>query len=538
MLCRSSSLIVWTFLISFTAYSQGPGVWQADNGDGTYRNPVLYADYSDPDAIRVGNDYYMVASSFDQVPGLPILHSKDLVNWSLIGHALKKQPPYDIFSHVQHGNGVWAPAIRYHKNEFLIYYPDPDRGIYLIRSRNIKGPWSEPQLVVAGAGLIDPCPFWDGDGKAYLVHAYAGSRAGIKSIIVVREMNAAGTGLTGEPVLVFDGHQEHPTVEGPKLYKRNGFYYIFAPAGGVATGWQLVLRSRHIYGPYEARVVMHQGQTAVNGPHQGAWVTTQTGEDWFLHFQDRDMYGRIVHLQPMQWKNDWPVIGIDADGDSKGEPVSIYRKPNVGKAAFPLASPPESDEFNEPAIGLQWQWAANPDPRWGMATGRLGYFRLNAVKQADTVRNLWDIPNRLTQKLPAEEFTATMKLAFLPKFENDRAGLLMMGRDYAWLGPKMIKDEVFIVYNECIGAAKGNSEKEQVLIKAGPADIYLRVTVKKEGVCTFSYSMDGANFIAVKGSFRAAPGQWIGARLGMFCTSEVKTNDCGYANIDWFRITR
>ncbi|RZM05063.1 MAG: glycoside hydrolase, partial [Pedobacter sp.] len=136
------------------AQAQTPvsAVWVADNGNGTYKNPVLNADYSDPDAIRVGNKFYLTASSFDQVPGLPLLESNDLVNWKLVGHALTKQPPFDVFDKVQHGKGVWAPAIRYRNGEFLIYYPDPDFGIYVTKAKNFAGPWSEPILVEGGVG--------------------------------------------------------------------------------------------------------------------------------------------------------------------------------------------------------------------------------------------------------------------------------------------------------------------------------------------------------------------------------------------------
>ncbi len=290
-------------------------------------NPIIHVDYSDPDAIRVGDDYYMIASSFNCIPGLPILHSKDLVHWKLKSYALHKLKPENEFDKPQHGNGVWAPSIRYHKNEFYIYYPDPDHGIYLIKAKNIEGPWTEPILVEEGKGLIDPCPLWDDNGKNYLVHAYAGSRAGFKSILVVKELNAAADKTTSDAVLIYDGHDNDATVEGPKIYKHNGFYYVFAPAGGVGTGWQIVLRSKNIYGPYERKIVMAQGSTNVNGPHQGAWVQTKTGEDWFLHFQDKDAYGRIVHLQPMQWKNGWPVIGEDKDGDGVGDPVMSYKMP-------------------------------------------------------------------------------------------------------------------------------------------------------------------------------------------------------------------
>lgn len=258
-------------------------VWVADKGNGTYQNPVLNADYSDPDAIRVGDDFYMIASSFADIPGLPVLHSKDLVNWSIIGHALTKLLPADVFAVPQHGNGVWAPALRYHNGKFYIYYPDPDFGIYLIKAKNAAGPWSEPLLVEAGKGLIDPCPFWDDNGSAYLVHGWAGSRAGIKSILTLKKMNPEGTRVLDAGVIVYDGHELDPTIEGPKMYKRNQYYYIFAPAGGVSTGWQLALRSKNIYGPYERKVVMDQGKSTVNGPHQGAWVNTASGEDWFLH---------------------------------------------------------------------------------------------------------------------------------------------------------------------------------------------------------------------------------------------------------------
>ena len=367
MMCRLKYILL-IFLCSACAtiaaqQNQVSKVWVADNGNGTYKNPVINADYSDPDAIRVGDDYYMISSSFNHVPGLPILHSNDLVNWTIIGHVLKNQLPLDHFSKVQPGNGVWAPSIRYHNNEFFIYYPDPDFGIYLTKAKNILGPWTDPVLVEAGKGLIDPCPLWDEDGQVYVVHAFAGSRAGIKSIIVIKKMSSDGTKTIDDGVLVYDGHEKDPTIEGPKFYKRNGYYYIFAPAGGVSTGWQLVLRSKNIYGPYERKVVMDEGSSKINGPHQGAWVDTKTGEDWFLHFQDKDAYGRVVHLQPMKWINDWPVIGMDKDNDGKGEPVLVYKKPNVGKT-YPVATPAESDEFNENKIGLQWQWQANPKPYW------------------------------------------------------------------------------------------------------------------------------------------------------------------------------
>ena len=511
-------------------------VWVADNGDGTYKNPIINADYSDPDAIRVGDDFYMISSSFEDMPGLPILHSKDLVNWEIIGHALQKQPPYDHFNKPQHGNGVWAPTIRYHNNEFYIYYPDPDFGIYLVKAKSITGPWTDPVLVYPGKGIIDPCPFWDDNGNVYLVHAFAGSRAGIKSVIAMNKMNSDGTKVIDDGVIVYDGHEQDPTIEGPKLYKRNNYYYIFAPAGGVPTGWQLVLRSKNIYGPYERKVVMDQGNSVVNGPHQGAWVTTQKGEDWFIHFQDKGVYGRVVHLQPMIWKNDWPIIGVDKDGDGKGEPVLTYKKPNVGKT-YSIQTPAESDEFNLNTLGLQWQWMANPQSFYAFMNTADGSLRLYAY-YVDSAKNLWQKPNVLLQKLTAEECMFTTKLSFKPNMKNaeETIGLVMMGMNYAGVVLQSQHDSIFIKRIVCNGAEDGNAETVITIDKAKQSDIYFRIEMKKGGTCSFSYSYDGNNFIKSGDDFQAVQGKWIGAKVGLFATGSEKSNDCGYADFDWFRV--
>jgi beta-xylosidase len=508
--------------------------WVSDLGNGSYKNPVLHADYSDPDAIRVGDDFYMTSSSFDAVPGLPILHSKDLVNWTLIAHALPRQIPVDHFSKTQHGNGVWAPAIRYHNNEFYIYYPDPDFGIYLTKANDPKGPWSEPVLVQGGKGLIDPCPLWDNEGKNYLVHAFAGSRAGIKSILVVKQLNATSDKVIDQGRIVYDGHELDPTIEGPKLYKHNGYYYIFAPAGGVSTGWQLVLRSKNIYGPYERKIVMDQGNTPINGPHQGAWVQTQTGEDWFLHFQDKGAYGRVVHLQPMKWHNDWPVIGEDKDGDGTGEPVLTFKKPNVGNT-FATVTPPEGDEFNSPSLGLQWQWQANPEVTWAfMNEGKLRLY--SQLSEG----NLWNTPNVLMQKFPGEEFVVTTRISFKPnpRIDNEKTGLVVMGLSYASLALKHTEAGNQLVYSVCKNADENKSEVEVVVATLKGSDIYLRVTIEKGGICKFSYSFDGKKYVANGEHFQAQPGKWIGAKVGLFATRPVQINDSGYVDVDWFRIEK
>ena len=395
-------------------------MWNADLGNGMYKNPILYADYSDPDACRVGEDYFMISSSFCNAPGLPVLHSKDLVNWKVVNYILPKVPE-ERYDKPVHGCGVWAPAIRYHDGTFFACFPMPDEGIYMSTTKDPFGTWSEPVNIRPGAGWIDPCPFWDEDGRAYLVAGVAKSRIGYKSVLHMIEMQPDGMGLIGEAKVVFDGNlNEQETIEGPKLYKRNGWYYIFAPAGGVKTGWQTVLRSRNIFGPYEYRVVMRQGDSPVNGPHQGAWVDTVTGEDWFLHFQDVYAAGRIIHLQPMSWKEDWPIIGIAKDGNDYGEPVLTYRKPNVGEAAKEavICEPDASDDFAKKTLGLQWQWNANPKEDWYNITSE--GLCLNAVKQEEKIKH-GDYPNLLLQKWPAPEFICDTTLSLSGLKANEEA---------------------------------------------------------------------------------------------------------------------
>ncbi len=509
-------------------------VWRADNGDGTYKNPILHADYSDPDAVRVGDDFYMTASSFNAAPGLPILHSKDLVNWRLVNYVFTRQSPFDVFVKPQHGGGVWAPSIRHHNGEFYIFYPDPDFGIYMTKTKDPAGKWSEPILIKQAKGWIDPSPLWDDDGSAYLVSAFAGSRAGIKTVLIVSKMSPDGTRLLDDGVMIYDGHDAQPTVEGPKFYKRSGFYYIFAPAGGVSTGWQLVLRSKNIYGPYDEKIVLAQGKTAINGPHQGAWVTTQTGEDWFLHFQDKGAYGRIVHLQPMTWKNDFPVIGADADGDGTGEPVLSFKKPNVGKT-YPVTTPPDSDEFNLPTLGLQWQWHANPQDTWAYPFPSRGVLRLSSVQTAEGQKNLWEAPNLLLQKFPAEKFTATARITLNPRFEGEKIGLLVMGIDYSYIGVTHKSGKLYVAQAGAKDADKGFAETENVPFLLNEKIFYLRVKVTEGAMCQFSFSIDGKTFTNAGVPFKAREGKWIGAKIGLFFNRPAKFNDAGTADIDWFR---
>ena len=542
-------LAAFAFAPLFASAQYKSEVWCPDNGNGTYTNPVINADYSDPDACAVGEDYYLTASSFNCIPGLPVLHSKDIVNWEIIGHALKTQYPTEEYDNPSHGNGVWAPSIRYHDGEFYIYWGDPDHGVMMVKAKDPAGEWSEPLCVIPGKGMIDTTPLWDDDGRCYLTYAFANSRSRFASVIVVRELSADGTKAIGDPVIVFDGNgTECRTCEGPKFYKRDGWYWIMFPAGGVPTGFQVAMRSKNVYGPYESKIVLAQGKSKVNGPHQGAWVHTAFGEDWFLHFQDKGCYGRVVHLQPVTWKDNWPVMGVDKDGDYCGDPVTTYRKPKTS-ANVQVQNPAESDEFNSPIIGKQWQWHANYDQKFGMPTA-FGTYRIYTHKLSDGFVNFWEVPNLMLQKTPADKFTATAKIRFTAKDQNQFGGLIMMGLDYSALVVKRVGDEFQLQRITCKNADKGKPETVDVIATLKPTevdtidyqpgiheDIYLRMKVDG-GKCRFYYSLDGRKYKDAGTEFAMREGKWIGAKMGFVAAEPAGKANRGWIDADWFRVTK
>lgn len=513
-----------------------------------YSNPIIDADYSDPDAIRVGNDYYLTASSFANTPGLPILHSTDLVNWEIINHAITKVPPYDFYSAApQHGKGVWAPSIRHHNGLFYIYWGDPDFGIFLTTAEDPAGKWSEPVLVKAGKGMIDPVPLWDEDGKVYMVHGWAGSRIGFNSVISVFELSEDGTKAISDPVMVFDGNDGvNHTIEGPKLYKRDGYYWIFSPAGGVVDGWQLAMRSKNIYGPYEPRIVMEQGKSVINGPHQGALIDTPDGKEWFLHFQDKGLYGRVLHLNPVEWKDGWPVIGKNI-GKEAGEPCLQHEMPIAGTRQTRRTA--IKDSFDSISLAPQWEWAANYADWYGFPTNA-GFYRVNSAILGNEEANLWTVPSLLVQKYPGESFTATTKIEVNSK-ENSEGflgGLVLFGYDYGFIAIQNQDGKYRLVQGECIDSDKGEKQTLSVIADNIPLNryaaglfpnlnttIWLRATVAKGGKATFEYSLDGKKYQKSKNSFQSRQGKWVGAKVGIFSTVPPAT-ERGWINIDDFNI--
>lgn len=504
-------------------------MWIADQGDGTYINPILYTDYSDPDAIRVGDDYFMIASSFCNTPAVPLLHSKDLVNWKVINYIIDKLP-FPYYDKPVHGCGTWAPSIRFHDGVYYAFIPMPDEGIMMCKTTDPWSKWSEPSYVRKVVGWIDPCPFWDDDGKAYMVSAFARSRIGFKSMLYMSPIEPDCSGVLDDGQFIYDGHATQPTIEGPKLYKRNGYYYIFAPAGGVKPGWQTVLRSKNIYGPYEERIVLHQGGSPVNGPHQGAWVDTPDGEDWFLHFQDVGNAGRVVHLQPMRWEDDWPIIGVN-DVDGCGEPVMRHKKPSVG-AVYPIDAPEDSDFFEGDKLGLQWQWNANYKENWY----RVGDGQLTLYAQpCDPAAQLCDISNLLIQKWPAPEFQITTCIHLENMKDGDVAGMVSQCGHYTGLLVAKQGQKLFL--EQRTGNWTKNDEERYALGTVDSDTLYIRMKVKGAKEVSFEIGQDEEHFTAVGNTVEATPGRWVGVKAGLTALNRLGSEG-GSIAVDYFVFER
>lgn len=537
----------------------------SDLGNGRFRNPVLFADYSDPDVIRVDDTFYLTASSFDYTPGLPILTSKDLVNWELVNYALNniKEDRYDI---PRHSEGVWAPAIRFHDGFFYIYYGMPDEGYYVVRTKDPLGKWDEPVCVLPGKGLIDPCPFWDDDGKAYIVHGYAKSRIGFNSILGIFEMSSDGLKAISEDHFIFDGNDpKHPavTIEGPKIYKRDGYYYIWAPAGGVRPGYQVVLRSRDIHGPYEIRKVLDQGGSIINGPHQGGLVDTEDGKEYFLHFQDRGLYGRICHLQPVSWKGGWPVIGRDEKETGCGEPVYEMDIPVKRDTGYERTYLLASDDFKGGSYDLCWQWLGNHKSYFYGKTDKENGLRLFALNPSnDTEPVIWKSANVLTQKIIYPLFTCDISFGILGLKDGDRAGVCMTGGQYITAYVERNNSEYELKVAKSIG---GDSDKKEEVLSSfalkevldDPKEINIRMRFgydeEVSGVDLYYQDVNapygGKNphlsmeLILKDGSlkdlsvcFEPLDHTWVGAKIGIFALSKNASKDPGFADFHYVKV--
>ena len=499
-------------------HSEPNGNSWGDTGDGNYLNPVLAADYSDPDAIRVGDTYYMVASDFHFL-GMQVLESKDLVNWKLISQIYDRfdLPGWDEMRH--YAGGSWAPSIRYHDGKFWVYFCTPDEGLFMSTAEDPAGPWTPLYCVKAVPKWEDPCPFWDEDGTAYLGHSVHGAGP-----IILHKMSADGKQLLDDGVTIYEG----PVAEGTKFHKIGEYYYLSIPEGGVESGWQTALRSKDIYGPYERKVVLETGSTDINGPHQGAIVDTPNGEWWFLHFQYLDPLGRVVHLQPMHWEDGWPVMGEDYDGNGVGEPVKGWKKPKAKKAKEVFV-PASSDDFSAPSLGLQWQFNHNPvDGAWALEDDRL---RLDA----QPAPFFMFARNTLTQKVMGFNGSYTVKMDCSGMTDGQSAGLACMGQTSHTLGIRQSEGQK-ILYLETFGAP---SDTESFTGK----DVWLRFCFDiKANSFRFSYSTDGSNFKDFGEPFPMRFGSWKGVRAALYSymladmpgTAVIESEAVKAAGTAWF----
>lgn len=500
-------------LFALPSEAQEQRVSWGDQGNGTYVNPILNADYSDPDVIRVGDKYYMVASDFHYI-GMPVLESDDMVNWKIISQVYSRFdfPGWD--SNGNYGGGSWAPSIRFHEGKYWIYFCTPREGLMMSTATDPHGPWAPLHCVKNIGGWEDPCPIWDEDGQAYIGRSQLGAGP-----IILHRMSADGKTLLDEGKVIYTG----PVAEGTKFYKRNGYYYLSIPEGGVGEGWQTILRSKNIYGPYEKKVVLEKGMTDVNGPHQGALVDTPEGEWWFYHFQLTEPLGRVVHLQPAHWKEDWPVIGVDMDMNGIGEPVKVWTKPAAGAAdrKTMITHPQSGDDFNAQTLGLQWQFNHNPvHANWSL-TDRKGWFTLKALKAA----KLRDARNMLTQKCMGYVSTATTLLDFSGLVDGQRAGLFCLGSLYNGIGICR-EDGKNYLYLEQHGEIKQ-------LQPATGKRIYLRATLDaKQNRCQLFYSFNNRDFTPCGESYTLKFGDWKGARVGLYSYNVLA--DDGKCCFDWF----
>ncbi|MDR2384893.1 MAG: glycoside hydrolase 43 family protein [Tannerella sp.] len=502
------SIVIFYLFSTILSVAQDVSLCWGDQGNGMYANPILNADYSDPDVIRVGTKYYMVASDFHFM-GMQVLESEDMVNWRIITQIYKCLDFKGWNENERYAGGSWAPAIRFHDGKFWVFFCTPDEGLFMTNAESPAGPWTPLHLVKAVPKWEDPCPFWDEDGKAYLGRSIYGAGP-----IIIHQMSYDGKQLLDSGITVYKG----PVAEGTKILKKDGYYYLSIPEGGVERGWQTILRSKSIYGPYEKKVVLEQGSTSINGPHQGAIVDTPEGKWWFYHFQHAGTIGRVVHLQPMYWHDEWPVIGVDIDRNGTGEPVYVWKKPISSTEVF---YPQTDDNFDMPELGLQWQWNHNPaDEAWSLSLKK-GSLTLEAL--TSTTFRL--ARNTLTQKIMGYESEATVEVDISEMVDGQRCGLVCMGGENKMLGIRKINGALSLYFSDdAIEIAIASIKKKK---------IYLRVSIDiPDSKFIYSYSLDNKNYLKCGETFYMKFGYWKGARIGLYCYNIEKKS--GLAIFDSF----
>lgn len=499
----------------------------SDNGDGTFTNPVIAADVPDPDVIRVDSVYYMVSTTMFIFPGVTILKSYDLVNWEYCSNAVPRfdySNCYNLDGCNRYAHGQWATSLKYQNNKFYLLFITLDEGGFLCTADKAEGPWEIKHLP---KGFYDPGLFFDDDGKIYVAHGY--NKISISEI----DTNFAAK---DKDVLVYTGDIRNG-LEGTHVYKINNYYYLYCTYGGL-DGFQVALRSKNIYGPYEQKIAIRDTSFGSNyGIHQGALIQTQTGEWWTMLFVDSGPFGRFPSLQPVTWEEGWPMVGVN------GKAVVKYRKPNVGKE-YPINVLPTSDEFDDTELGMQWGWNHNPEPsKWSLME-RHGYLRLSTVNVVDSLPKA---RNSLTQRMFAYYSDSlltvgTVKMDIDNMKEGDIAGLALFQNPYAFIGVKKVngKEYIIMVNNGKIidSSAIETSTiyfRAAALHGSGAAMYYGGNTVPGTGTASFSYSFDNKSFTKLGNVMQMQfnLSVFTGNKFCLFSYSIKETG--GYVDIDWFR---
>jgi beta-xylosidase len=506
----STRLLALVMVVSFAHAQKNTG----NSDTGTYTNPLIAADFPDPDVIFVNDTYYMVSTTMFIFPGVTILKSKDLVNWEYCSNAVPRfdfSPCYSLDNCHRYSHGQWATSLKYNNGKFHLLFITLDEGGFLCTSSNAEGPWEIKKLP---KGFYDPGLFFDEDGKIYVAHGYSNIR--------ITEVDQDLAPVSRDS-LVFSG-TIRKGLEGAHVYKIGGYYYLYCTYGGL-DGIQVALRSRNIYGPYEQRVVIQDTTQGINfGIHQGALIQTQVGEWWTILFVDSGPFGRFPSLQPVTWVDDWPMVGVN------GKAVVTYKKPNVGKI-FPKTTLPTSDEFNDQKLGMQWGWNHNPDStKWSLAQWP-GYLRLTTAK---VTSNLREARNTLTQRIVANRnqdipTNAVTKMDFIKMKDGDIAGLAVFQDPYAYIAVQKQNGVRMLVMV--------NNGRTVAMVPLSGEAVYLRATASNSTKkATFQYSLDNKTF------------KQLGDELTMnfnlkiftgnkFCLFNYATQEAGgYVDFDWFRV--
>ena len=496
-----------------------------DQGDGTFKNPVLPADYSDIDAIRVGSDYYAISSTFQYSPGMVILHSKDLVNWRILGHAVADitqiSPEMNWDRMNRYGRGIWAGSIRYHAGQFWLYFGTLNEGYFMTTAKNPAGPWTPLVPVMKADGWDDCCPFWDDDGQGYLVGSRCAPdpRDGIRYKIHLFKLTPDGKGLVpGFDVVI---HQSQGS-EANKLYKWNGLYYHFFSEVKREGRVVMMGRAKAITGPYEVRQLQHVDRTKDREPNQGGIVQTEKGDWWFVTHQGTGAYeGRAMCLLPVTWHAGWPILGaIGPDGI--GVMVWQAQKPIGG---CPIVAPQMSDDFNAAVLQPQWEWNYQPrQGKWSL-TERAGWLRLHAFMPIQT-GNLMKAGNTLTQRIMGTEGgEVTIKLDVSHMADGQAVGLCHYGQHYAWLGVTQSEGVRHITYS-----ANGNQTRASTV---NQPDVWLRSIISNAGSTTWAFSFDGKAFTASGEKYKFEWANYRGDRIGIFSYNDKA--DAGFVDVDEFK---